>query len=65
VGEIANQSVPAYGEMDARLAWRPLPALEWALVGQNLLHRQHPEFGTATSRKELKRGVYGTITWRF
>ncbi len=65
VSEITNQAVPSYGEMDARLAWRPTPALEWSLVGQNLLHQQHPEFGTLSSRTELKRGVYGTLIWHF
>jgi iron complex outermembrane receptor protein len=65
VSEITNQAVPAYGEIDARLAWRPTRAFEWSLVGQNLLHQQHAEFGVLASRRELKRGVYGTLTWRF
>ncbi len=36
--------VPAYLEMDMRLAWRPRPNWEVALVGQNLLHQYHYEF---------------------
>src|SRR5258706_11624898 len=65
VSEITNQALPSYGEMDARLAWRPSPALEWALVGRNRLHRAHAEFGTPAQLREVKRGVYGTLTWRF
>src|SRR5881275_2007321 len=41
VGEIANQQVPAYGELDMRVAWQPAPMLELSVVGQNLLHDHH------------------------
>ena len=46
VTHIANQAVPEYGELDLRLAWQPLATLEFSIVGQNLLHDHHPEFGT-------------------
>jgi iron complex outermembrane receptor protein len=65
VGDIGNQQVPAYGELDARLGWQPVPALELSLVGQNLLHDHHTEFGTPTARSEIKRGVYGSFAWHF
>jgi iron complex outermembrane receptor protein len=65
VSQIANQRVPAYQELDARLAWRPTPKLEFSIIGQNLLHDHHPEFGALTSRHEIERGVYGKVTWRF
>jgi iron complex outermembrane recepter protein len=65
VSHIANQSVPAYSELDLRLAWAPTPKLEFSVVGQNLLHAQHPEFGAPTSRQEIERSVYGKVTWRF
>lgn len=65
VTQIFNQSVPEYGELDVRLAWRPIPALELSVVGQNLLHKHHPEFGSPTARREIERSVYGKVAWRF
>jgi len=65
VGEIKNQKVPAYGELDLRLAWQPVAALELSLAGQNLLHRSHVEFGAPASQHALERGVYGRIEWHF
>jgi len=64
VGQIVNQTVPAYGELEARLAWQARPALELSLVGQNLLHDRHAEFGVPSTRKEAERGVYGKVVWR-
>jgi iron complex outermembrane receptor protein len=57
--------VPAYFTFDARLAWHYKNKLEIAMVGQNLWDNQHPEFGTAGSRQEIPRSVYGKVTWRF
>src|SRR5256712_749230 len=65
VGEIANQQVPAYGELDMRVAWQPAPMLELSVVGQNLLHDHHVEFGTPSARRQIERGVYGALAWRF
>ncbi|MBI3851822.1 MAG: TonB-dependent receptor [Verrucomicrobia bacterium] len=65
VSQIENQKVPAYEELEARLAWRPIPKLELSIVGQNLLHNHHPEFGALASRQEIERSVYGKVTWRF
>jgi iron complex outermembrane receptor protein len=65
VGEIANQQVPAYAELTARLTWQPIAALDLSLVGQNLLHKQHAEFGTPTARRGIERGVYGMAQWHF
>jgi iron complex outermembrane receptor protein len=65
VTHIANQRVPEYGELDARLAWRPISKLEISIVGQSLLHDQHAEFGAAATRQEIERGVYGKVTWSF
>jgi iron complex outermembrane receptor protein len=58
--------VPSYSELDARLAWHPTPALEVALVGQNLLHDHHPEYGfPSATRVEIQRRVYGKVTWHY
>ncbi len=66
VGALPQPFVPGYTEMDVRLGWRPNEGLEVSLVGQNLLDRQHLEFGTASpATAEVKRGVYGKATWRF
>jgi iron complex outermembrane recepter protein len=65
VSRIENQQVPSYGELDVRLGWRPRPELEFSIVGQNLLHDHHAEFGNVAMRREIERGVYGTVLWRF
>jgi iron complex outermembrane recepter protein len=65
VGEIANQQLPAYTELDARLTWSPTEQLDLSLVGQNLLHRRHAEFGTLAIRREIERGLHGAVEWHF
>jgi iron complex outermembrane receptor protein len=65
VGEIANQQVPGYAELDARLTWSPTAQLGLSLVGQNLLHRRHAEFGTPATRREIERGLQGAVEWHF
>jgi len=65
VGQISNQNVPSYRELDVRVAWHPTPQLEFSIVGQNLLHDHHAEFGTAASRHEIQRGVYAKVTWLY
>ena len=65
VSRIANQDLPAYTELDLRLAWQPCPKLELSIIGQNLLHAQHAEFGPPTLRQEIERGVFGKVVWRF
>ena len=58
--------VPAYWEMDVRLAWRPAEHLELSLVGQNLLHDQHREYGAPSpTREEIERSLHAKIAWRF
>jgi iron complex outermembrane receptor protein len=59
-------TVPSYFELDARLAWHPTKRLELAIVGQNLLHDHHPEYGFPSSnREEIARSVYGKVTFGF
>ncbi|HMH55956.1 MAG TPA: TonB-dependent receptor [Gemmatimonadales bacterium] len=65
VGEIANQQLPGYTELDARLTWSPTDQLDLSLVGQNLLHRRHAEFGTLAARREIERGLQGAVEWHF
>jgi iron complex outermembrane receptor protein len=65
VSDIVNQQVPEYGELDLRLGWKPAPRLELSVVGQNLLHDHHVEFGTPGAHSEIKRGAYGSFEWHF
>lgn len=65
VGQIDNQDVPAYVELGVRLGWTPRPDYELSVVGQNLLHDQHPEFGAPATRREIERSVYGKLVCRF
>ncbi|HEY0945274.1 MAG TPA: TonB-dependent receptor [Opitutaceae bacterium] len=65
IGEIATQGVPAYDELEVRVGWRPTPSLELSLVGQNLLHEEHVEFGSSNSRQAIERGVHGKVVWLY
>jgi iron complex outermembrane recepter protein len=68
VDQLPAYDVDSYVALDVRLSWRPRPNLEIAIVGQNLLDNQHPEFvptSIRTQRTEVERSVYGKVTWRF
>lgn len=65
VSRIANQNLPGYVELDSRLGWRPTPRLDLSLVGRNLLHRRHAEFGAIASRREIERSVGLKAVWSF
>jgi iron complex outermembrane receptor protein len=59
-------SVPAYFELESRLAWHAGDRLELSLAGQNLLHNHHPEYAfPGASRPEIQRSVYGKVAWRY
>jgi iron complex outermembrane receptor protein len=66
--------LPSFGiagslDMDARLAWKVSSKVEIAVVGQNLLHENRYQFGSAqftqTIATPVPRGVYGQLTIRF
>ncbi len=59
--------IDKYVTLDLRLAWRPVPKIELALVGQNLLDGGHMEFvqENFTRPTEVGRGVYGKLTYKF
>ena len=67
IDDINHQLVPAYAELNTTLTWQPTAHLDLSVVGQNLLHGQHREFGASTSptRRDIQRGVYGAVAWRF
>jgi iron complex outermembrane recepter protein len=59
-------TVPSYFELDSRLAWHLSQKLEFSLVGQNLLHEYHVEYGfPAPTREQIARSVFAKITWGY
>jgi iron complex outermembrane receptor protein len=60
-----NQKVPAYSTADARFDWQISREIKLSAVGRNLLQPHHPEFGGVDPGPliEIKRSVYGQITW--
>lgn len=65
VSRLPQAALPSYHELDARLAWQVRPDLEIALVGRNLLHPRHAEFGAAGSRQLIERTVFASAALRF
>ncbi|HEY4366784.1 MAG TPA: TonB-dependent receptor [Steroidobacteraceae bacterium] len=65
VGSLPQPAVPAYSELDVRLAWLTLGNLEISIAGRNLLHATHAEYGDAQVRSEYERNVYGQVRWGF
>ncbi|HET6546333.1 MAG TPA: TonB-dependent receptor [Rhodanobacteraceae bacterium] len=58
--------VAGYTELDLRLGWHPSDRLELSIVGQNLLHDRHAEYGFPdASQIQSARSVYGRIVWQF
>jgi iron complex outermembrane receptor protein len=60
-----SEGIPGYSELDVRLAWHGSKQLEISIVGQNLLHDRHGEFGAPAARGEIQRSVYGKVAWGF
>jgi iron complex outermembrane receptor protein len=58
-------AVPAYVELDAQWSWNARPGLDVLLIGQNLLHSSHAEFGGAQGRSVFERGVLLKLVQRF
>jgi iron complex outermembrane recepter protein len=65
VDRLPFPEVASYTELDLHLGWHPSRSVELSLVGQNLLHGSHPEFGAGPAREEVQRGYYGKIAWSF
>jgi iron complex outermembrane receptor protein len=62
----APGTVPGYVELNVRLGLRVNDQWDLSLVGQNLLDAQHPEFGLAgPNRVEIRRSVFGKLSWRY
>ena len=67
VSRITNPNLltPGYSELDLRLGWAPMPRLQISIVGQNLLHDRHVEFGSAAAAQAVERGVFAKAAWGF
>jgi iron complex outermembrane recepter protein len=70
VGRLPAMSVPGYGQVDARLSWRPSHQVEFSIAAQNLSGVHHLEFAppvdqTGNQPDDFGRTAYAKITWRF
>lgn len=65
VGALPEPAVPGYHELDARIAWQARPNLELALVGRNLLHDEHAEFGVPGLRRAFERSLTASAILQF
>ena len=66
VARLPVPAVPAYTELDVRVAWRPTADLEVEFAGRNLLHDRHPEFGAPTpDRVEIQRSALARVRVSF
>jgi hypothetical protein len=61
----SGEGLPGYSELDLRVSWRASPDVALSIVGQNLLHDHHLEFGTPAARGAIERAVYTKIEWEF
>lgn len=61
----SGTGIDGYTELDLRLAWRGWRRMELSVVGQNLLHAHHVEFGPPAQRGEVERGVFAKAAWGF
>ena len=58
----------SYFDLNVRLGWTPTQKIDFSIVGQNLLDKQHLELGPEFINSpftEIQRGVYGKVGWRF
>lgn len=59
---VDGQGIAGYTELDIRIAWQVSSTVQLALVGQNLLHSEHVEFGPPDTRGEIERSIYAKMT---
>jgi iron complex outermembrane receptor protein len=64
ISELPIVTVPAYASSTLRLAWKPSPRAEVAVVGADLNAPRHLEWlDGVTSRNEIRRSVYASVTF--
>lgn len=67
VGNLLNQSIPAYPRVDTRLGWHVGKSLTLDAIGQNLLQPRHLEFLSDTGLVPTysPRRAFVRLTWNF
>ena len=61
---VTGEGIAAYSELDLRFGWHASDQWSLSLVGQNLLHDRHVEFGPPEERGALERAAYVKVEWR-
>lgn len=64
VDELTVEPVPGYVELDLRVGVHLTPTLDLSVVGTNLLHSSHGEYGPAARRSEFERAAHVRLEWR-
>jgi len=65
VGGLPYYLVKGYETGDARIAWRPVQHIEFAVVGQNLMQPHHVEYGgDPGALVGIKRSVFASLTFK-
>jgi iron complex outermembrane receptor protein len=65
IDALPNPGVPAYTELNARIAWNITKQLELSLSGFNLIHPQHIEFTQVPASVEVPRSYLVNAKYRF
>lgn len=60
----SGAGIDGYSELDLRLGWRATDQWNISLLGQNLLHDSHVEFGPPAERGRLERAAFLKAEWR-
>ncbi len=60
---VTGEGIEGYTELDLRLGWLVSDQWRLSLVGQNLLHDEHVEFGPPEGRGALERAAYLKAEW--
>jgi iron complex outermembrane receptor protein len=64
VSALPFHGIQAYTALDARWGWRATWSTEISLTLNNLLDREHAEFGPLPGRSEYGRSVFFKVLWR-
>lgn len=71
VHRLPAEAIPSYTRVDTQLRWSAGERLEISAVGQNLLQTEHIEMNgnilelQTVHSTEVKRSIFGKITWHF
>jgi iron complex outermembrane receptor protein len=66
IDKLPKPYVPNYFGLDLRVGWHLNKAIEFSLVGQDLLDRRHAEFiPSSPSSRQIERSIYGKLTFKY